>query len=483
MPIITKRNIKVFMELLRKYLDNNLEKHKSYLLGPLCFRHIIPKIVFDEPQFLKGCELYRTDKNKALDMIFRALRPCYEMKLNEEREKAMKLMDEVNAGKIQVIDQGSGIVLVESSASKGKFYETNLIEGRCNCPNYTGSKNGNKGTPPKFNHWTGIYDKHLMLAHEIYGAKYHSDLNDAPEIQKFMIKKSDIEINADRSQYFVYGSQKLRIRANSDHPLIPENQEFVLYGGVPEVIMDSLSDPYDFLYIQGPSGCGKTSIIKFLAHKTNTPLMVIVGNQHVATDDFVGCMTAENGTTIWQDGALPEAMKNGYWLFVDEVRAIDPGCLKYLNQVIDSRAITITIGGKPRIVNAHEDFRLICASNPPDEIYKGISEHSFEFIDRFTVVEVDYLPIKEEVSLIMARCGYTDTETLELMAHFANDIRKASDNNEIFSTVTTRALINFARKAKTFSVRTAAEITVFSKMSDTDRQKALIMFNARFGIK
>ena len=263
MPILTKRNIKVFNNLLRKYFDNNLEKHKNYLLGPLCFGPVIPKVNFNEPQFLKGCELYKIDKNKALDMMFLALKPCYESKIHEEREKAMKLIDEVNAGKIQVMDQGNGIVMIESGTSKGKFYETNLIDGACNCPNYTGSKSGNKGSPPKFNFWTGIYDKHLMLAHEIHGTKYHNDFNEAPKIQKFEIKKSDVEVTADKSQYFVYGGQKLKIRNDANHPLIPEKQDFMLNGGAPEVIIDSLSNQWDFLYVQGPSGCGKTSIIKF----------------------------------------------------------------------------------------------------------------------------------------------------------------------------------------------------------------------------
>ena len=87
---------------------------------------------------------------------------------------------------------------------------------------------------------------------------------------------------------------------------------------------------------------------------------------------------------------------------MDELNSIDPGVLKVLNELLDTKKLTITVAGEPRIVKSHNDFRLICTMNPPDNpIYKGIESFSFEFMDRFdTVVHLDYLEPDLEVVMM-----------------------------------------------------------------------------------
>ena len=63
------------------------------------------------------------------------------------------------------------------------------------------------------------------------------------------------------------------------------------------------------LMLIGDSGVGKSRLIQFLAQETNTPLMAPCGHSEVTVESLLGCMTAVNGSTVWQDGVLPEAMK------------------------------------------------------------------------------------------------------------------------------------------------------------------------------
>ncbi len=120
--------------------------------------------------------------------------------------------------------------------------------------------------------------------------------------------------------------------------------------------------------------------------------------------------------------------------------------------------------------------------NPPDSpIYKGIEMMSFELMDRFdTVVYLDYLSPETEVSLVMELTGYSDTRVARRIVQFANTIRKAMREGEIFATVTTRSLISFCRKAQVFDINTSAETAILRKMSKADMDKASDIFNAIF---
>ena len=252
-------------------------------------------------------------------------------------------------------------------------------------------------------------------------------------------------------------------------------------GKQPEIVIYSLENSETLLLI-GESGVGKSKMIHFLAQETNTPLLNACGHSEITVENLLGTMTVVNGNTVWKDGILPEAMRRGYWFLLDEINSIDPGVVKVINELLDNRKITITVAGEPRLVKAHRNFRLICTMNPPDSpIYKGIETMSFEFMDRFdTVVHLDYLSPATETELIMDLTGFSDEVAAKKVVQFANTIRQAMKQGEIFATVTTRSLISFCRKAQSFDIRTAAEASILRKMSTADREKASDMFNAIF---
>jgi len=280
---------------------------------------------------------------------------------------------------------------------------------------------------------------------------------------------------------FTYGSQRLPKRELTGNPLIPPPVFHVLEGGEPELVIYALRQAESLLLI-GDSGVGKSKLIQFLAHETNTPLMQPCGHSEVTVESVLGCYTAQSGTTIWQDGVIPKAMQNGWWLLLEEVNAIDPSVLKVLNELLDTRQVTITVSGKPRVVRAQPGFRMICTTNPPDNpIYRGIEPMSFEMLDRFdTVVYLDYLSPGTEAGVVRDRSGCEDEGAIGKMVEFANSVRSGMRKGEIFATVTTRGLISWAKKAKVFGIKPAAEAAILRKMDSVSRTKALDLLGAYF---
>ena len=452
--------------------SGNFDKHADFLTS-----RILGKFSdsYDSAKLKEALDVFKSDPDAGFDRIFAVLEGTLQRKFQLEMDKGKRILKAHNDGISEMRDMGNGRITVPSENDSGKTYTVDLTKLQCECRS------------AKTLGYAGLLCKHATAAVEAFKHKYPIE-PDAEAEQKgddFRIQKSEDAQpdNANSDEYFIYGSQKLRKRKPAGNPLIPYGIYHVLEGGEPEMVMHALTEAESLMLI-GDSGVGKSRLIQFLAQETNTPLMAPCGHAEMTVESLLGCMTAVNGSTVWQDGVLPEAMKRGYWLMLEEINAIDPGTAKSLNEVIDNRSVTITIAGRPRSVKAAEGFRLICATNPPDNpIYKGIESMSFELMDRFdAVVWLDYLSPEKEAEVVAERSGYDDIEKIRKMIEFANSVREGMRKGEIFGTVTTRGLISWGKKAKLFGVKVAAETAILRKMDSFSRRKALDLFEAYFDV-
>jgi len=442
----------------------DFSKHKNYLLKVAFGRNssVIVKQDFDD-----AITLYGSDPQAGVSMLFDALMPAIEKSMNPVYDRAIALQDKYNSGLLSVDDLGNGAVKVQSDSDPNASYNVNLDNLECDCPYYQKVK------------FAGMVCKHIYLANEIFGNGDRQSTTKVFNAQANKVaEKLDTVIT---DAFFCYGTQKLSKHERRGNSHIPSGISYILEGKQPEMAIYAIENNETLLLI-GESGVGKSKLIQYFAQETNTPLLNACGHNEITVENMLGSLMAINGNTVWRNGILPEAMCKGYWLLLDEINSVDPGVMKVINELLDNRKITITVAGQPRLVKAHRGFRLICTMNPPDSpIYKGIEMMSFELMDRFdTVVYMDYLSQDTEAKLIMDQTGFADEVTAKRIVQFANSIRQAAKQGEIFATVTTRSLISFCKKAVSFDTRTSAETAILRKMSSADREKALDLFNAIF---
>ena len=453
--------------------SGNFDKHVDFLTSRILGRF---SDSYDSAKLKDALDVFKSDPDAGVDMIFAVLDDALQRKFQLEMDKGRRILKAHNDGMSEMRDMGNGQITVPSENDSGKAYTVDLTKLTCECRS------------AKTLGYAGLLCKHAAAAAEAFKRKYPIGLDTQEEepAKGFRIQKSvdtqanDVKVHND--EYFIYGGQRLRRRKLTGNPLIPSGIYHVLEGGEPEMVMHALSEAESLMLI-GDSGVGKSRLIQYLAQETRTPLMAPCGHSEVTAESLLGCMTAVNGSTVWQDGVLPEAMKRGYWLMIEEINSVDPGIAKSLNELLDNRSVTITIAGRPRSVRAAEGFRLICATNPPDNpIYKGIESMSFELMDRFdAVVWLDYLSPEKEAEVVKERSGYHDVANIRKMIEFANSVREGMRKGEIFGTVTTRGLISWAKKARLFGVKVAAETAILRKMDSFSRRKALDLFEAYFG--
>ncbi len=442
--------------------EDNFDAHADYLRNSILRKY---RSEYDINKFNAAIDVARTDIDAGVTQLFYAVQGALRKMLDEQIQKGQELVGSYQNGKLVLQDQGNRQTRVQSERGNNILYHVDLHDYTCDCKWYKRIK------------YAGMWCKHLVAAHEVFKSRYPLMRSIPAEGQQPAPQMVETH---DEPLILTFGSQKLTQRVKTGNPLIPSGHTYLLPNEA-EMVFYALQHNEPLLLI-GDSGVGKSMMIYYLAEKTNTPLMAPSAHVEMTVENLLGSMTVVNGNTVWKNGVIPEAMRRGYWLLIDELNSIDPGVLKVLNELLDTKKLTITVAGEPRIVKAHNDFRLICTMNPPDNpIYKGIESFSFEFMDRFdTVVHLDYLKPDLEVVMIMDKSRYCDEGIVIKMVTFANHVREGMQKGELFTTVTTRSLLSWAKKAKVFPLETAAQVTIFGKMSQIDKQKALDLYHAIF---
>ncbi len=238
----------------------------------------------------------------------------------------------------------------------------------------------------------------------------------------------------------------------SPTPYTPPVDDDFIFGDLARDLIVWLLGKSEPLYIHGSSGTGKTSCIKQVAARINMPVYQITASERMETDALVGHYTLINGSTVWQDGPLTMAMRNGGIMLADEADTANPSVLIALNGVLDGSPLVIAEHGG-EIVHPHPLFRIACTGNSAGNgdssgYYCGVGQMNMAFMDRFTVLEATYPDEKDEVSLLSRKFTKLPQEVIASMVKVANKVRKLFVNEEQGQpcelTVTTRSLIRWA---------------------------------------
>ncbi|MEW6278483.1 MAG: AAA family ATPase [Candidatus Eremiobacterota bacterium] len=158
------------------------------------------------------------------------------------------------------------------------------------------------------------------------------------------------------------------------------------------------------ILLTGATGVGKTAGIKCLASYTGNPLVRI--NLHDNTDElelFGGYKPNPKGPGfVWVDGLVTTAVRNGYWIMLDELNLADPAVLERLNALLDGDDfVKLTEKSDAEVVRAHKDLRVFATMNPRS--YEGRKDLSAAMKDRFKKkIWVDGLPPEEMVQVVRA---------------------------------------------------------------------------------
>lgn len=160
----------------------------------------------------------------------------------------------------------------------------------------------------------------------------------------------------------------------------------------------SLIDANMPVLLRGGAGTGKTTVASQISEDLELPFYVLSMTKQTTLSHIVGFKSI-NGEYI--DTLFRKAFEHGGVFLLDELDAADPNVVLCFNTIENG-----FMAFPDKIVEAHEDFKLIATANPANShsIYTGRANLDFSTTDRFIEVEMDRDHALEE--------SLTDEETV-----------------------------------------------------------------------
>jgi len=214
--------------------------------------------------------------------------------------------------------------------------------------------------------------------------------------------------------------------------------------------------------LKGPTGTGKTRFIEFMSHELDKPLITISCHEETSSTDLIGRYIIKGAETIWIDGPLTRAAKEGAIIYLDEIAEARPDVIVAVHSLTDHRK-ELYIDKLGETVSAHKDFMLVASFNPGYQ--RGFKELKPSTRQRFVGISFDYPDPKFEAEILV---NETEIE-LGLAKKLVNIAVKIRNLTELglTETVSTRLLVDAAKLIHTgLPKRIAVHAAIVEPLTD-----------------
>ena len=206
-----------------------------------------------------------------------------------------------------------------------------------------------------------------------------------------------------------------------------------------EVFEHSYKNKIPFL-LKGPTGTGKSRFIEFMAHKIDKKLITISCHEETSSTDLIGRYIIKGAETIWLDGPLTTAVKEGAIIYLDEIAEARPDVIVAIHSLTDHRR-ELFIDKLGEVVKAHNGFMLVASFNPGYQ--RGFKELKPSTRQRFVAISFDYPEAKIEQEILINETG-VDPIIAKKLVTIAGKIRNLTELG-LTETVSTRLLVDAAK--------------------------------------
>ena len=194
------------------------------------------------------------------------------------------------------------------------------------------------------------------------------------------------------------------------------------------------------LLLKGPTGCGKTRFVSHMAQKLGLPLTTVSCHDDLAAADLTGRFLLKGGETVWVDGPLTRAVREGGVCYLDEVVEARKDVAVVLHPLTDDRRI-LPIERTGELLAAPPEFMLVISYNPGyQNLLKGLKPSTRQ---RFVAIDLGYPPADTERHIVMNE-GCIDAAQAAQLVALAQALRRLTEH-DLEETASTRLLVSAAR--------------------------------------
>src|SRR3954466_7533761 len=156
------------------------------------------------------------------------------------------------------------------------------------------------------------------------------------------------------------------------------------------------------LVLKGPTGCGKTRFVEAMAHDLGRPLITVACHDDLTTADLVGRYLLKGDETVWVDGPLTRAVREGAICYLDEVVEARQDTTVVLHPLADHRR-QLPIERLGETLTAAPGFGLVMSYNPGyQSVLKDLKDSTRQ---RLVAIDLDFPPTDIEEKVVAEEGG------------------------------------------------------------------------------
>ncbi|AFM16723.1 MoxR-like ATPase [Mycolicibacterium chubuense NBB4] len=216
------------------------------------------------------------------------------------------------------------------------------------------------------------------------------------------------------------------------------------------------------IVLKGPTGCGKTRFVEAMAHDLGRPLITVACHDDLTTADLVGRYLLRGDETVWVDGPLTRAVREGAICYLDEVVEARQDTTVVLHPLADYRR-QLPIERLGVTLDAAPGFGLVVSYNPGyQSVLKDLKDSTRQ---RMVAIEFGFPAADLEESIVAHEAG-VDTATAAALVRFGQAIRRL-ETGGLREVASTRVLIAAGLlTAEGLSLGEAARAAVAGPLTD-----------------
>ncbi len=216
------------------------------------------------------------------------------------------------------------------------------------------------------------------------------------------------------------------------------------------------------LLLKGPTGCGKTRFVMHMTARLGLPLYTVACHDDLTAADLTGRYLLKGGETIWVDGPLTRAVRQGGICYLDEVVEARKDVTVVLHPLTDDRRI-LPLERTGELLEAPARFMLVVSYNPGyQNILKSLKPSTRQ---RFVALEFDFPPAEQEIEIVSTESGLK-TDRVKPLVLLANRLRSLK-GQDLEEGVSTRLLVYCASLiADGMAPGLAVEVAIVEPLSD-----------------
>ena len=266
--------------------------------------------------------------------------------------------------------------------------------------------------------------------------------------------------------------------------LVPEeDSNFVKFGNFNDIKKIIKSKVFYPAFITGLSGNGKTFSVEQACAQLKREFIRVNITIETDEDDLIGGFRLVNGSTVWHNGPVVEALERGATLLLDEIDLASNKIL-CLQSILEGKGVFLKKIGKH--VLPAKGFNVIATANTKgkgsdDGRFIGTNVLNEAFLERFALTfEQEYPSPKTEQKIlekVSANLGVLDEKFCENLANWSDIIRKTFRDGGIDEVISTRRLVHIIRAFAIWNDRLKAIKVCVNRFDDETKQSFIELYD------